>query len=90
MSDDSQVQPASRPRDSRSTTVNSWSARPPTSYRCHLPVSMDAGPYAATSSGARASNHIEAYSARKTERPLVLHPDGTIEMNVGPVEFKRR
>ncbi|WP_189851800.1 TerD family protein [Streptomyces omiyaensis] len=35
-------------------------------------------------------HHIEAYSARMTERRPVLHPDGTIEMNAGPVEFKRR
>ncbi|MFJ8082254.1 TerD family protein [Streptomyces sp. NPDC096205] len=37
-----------------------------------------------------AIRHIEAYSARMTERRPVLHPDGTIEMNAGPVEFKRR
>lgn len=35
-------------------------------------------------------HHIEAYSARMTERRPVLHGDGTIEMNAGPVEFKRR
>ncbi|MGW8972684.1 TerD family protein [Streptomyces platensis] len=35
-------------------------------------------------------HHVEAYSARMTERRPVLHPDGTIEMNGGPVEFKRR
>ncbi|MEU8447416.1 TerD domain-containing protein [Streptomyces anulatus] len=35
-------------------------------------------------------HHIEAYSARMTERRPVLHPDGAIEMNAGPVEFKRR
>ncbi|MEU8680070.1 TerD family protein [Streptomyces sp. NPDC048611] len=34
--------------------------------------------------------HVEAYSARMTERRPVLHPDGTIELNAGPVEFKRR
>ncbi|MGW1722454.1 TerD family protein [Streptomyces sp. NPDC002306] len=34
--------------------------------------------------------HVEAYSARMTERRPVLHPDGAIEMNAGPVEFKRR
>ncbi|MGX1883162.1 hypothetical protein [Streptomyces sp. NPDC055287] len=34
-----------------------------------------------------AIRHIEAYSA---ERRPVLHADGTIEMNGGPVEFKRR
>ncbi|MER5295572.1 TerD family protein [Streptomyces pharetrae] len=34
--------------------------------------------------------HVEAYSARMTERRPVLHADGTIEMNAGPVEFKRR
>ncbi|OEV30232.1 hypothetical protein AN219_12125 [Streptomyces nanshensis] len=37
-----------------------------------------------------AIRHIEAYSARMTERRPVLHLDGTIEMNGGPVEFKRR
>ncbi|MEO3752734.1 TerD family protein [Streptomyces sp. B6B3] len=37
-----------------------------------------------------AIRHIEAYSARMTERRPVLHPDGTIEMNAGPVEFKGR
>jgi stress response protein SCP2 len=37
-----------------------------------------------------AIRHIEAYSGRMTERRPVLHPDGTIEMNAGPVEFKRR
>jgi stress response protein SCP2 len=37
-----------------------------------------------------AIRHVEAYSARMTERRPVLHPDGTIEMNAGPVEFKRR
>ncbi|MFF1324569.1 MULTISPECIES: TerD family protein [Streptomyces] len=37
-----------------------------------------------------AIQHIEAYSARMTERRPVLHTDGTIEMNAGPVEFKRR
>jgi uncharacterized protein involved in tellurium resistance len=37
-----------------------------------------------------AIHHVEAYSARMTERRPVLHPDGTIEMNAGPVEFKRR
>ncbi|WP_151485013.1 TerD family protein [Streptomyces albicerus] len=36
-----------------------------------------------------AIQHIEAYSARMTERRPVLHADGTIEMNGGPVEFKR-
>ncbi|MFC8239432.1 TerD family protein [Streptomyces chartreusis] len=37
-----------------------------------------------------AIRHIEAYSGRMTERRPVLHTDGTIEMNAGPVEFKRR
>ncbi|MBC3981049.1 hypothetical protein H8N01_00255, partial [Streptomyces sp. AC536] len=37
-----------------------------------------------------AIHHIEAYSARMTERRPVLHVDGTVEMNGGPVEFKRR
>ncbi|MFJ8018135.1 TerD family protein [Streptomyces sp. NPDC096339] len=36
-----------------------------------------------------AIRHIEAYSGRMTERRPVLHPDGTIQMNAGPVEFKR-
>ncbi|WP_329386056.1 TerD family protein [Streptomyces sp. NBC_01351] len=36
-----------------------------------------------------AIRHIEAYSARMTERRPVLHADGTIQMNGGPVEFKR-
>ncbi|WP_406011248.1 TerD domain-containing protein [Streptomyces sp. NBC_00637] len=43
-----------------------------------------------TSADGAAIRHIEAYSARMTERRPVLHPDGTIEMNKGPVEFKRR
>ncbi|WP_105971711.1 TerD family protein [Streptomyces geranii] len=43
-----------------------------------------------TSPDGAAIHHIEAYSARMTERRPVLHPDGTIEMNAGPVEFKRR
>ncbi|MGX1273739.1 TerD family protein [Streptomyces phaeoluteigriseus] len=43
-----------------------------------------------TSADGAAVHHIEAYSARMTERRPVLHPDGTIEMNAGPVEFKRR
>lgn len=34
--------------------------------------------------------HVEAYSARMTERRPLLHADGTVEMNAGPVEFKRR
>uniref|UniRef100_A0AAU2JLR5 TerD family protein n=1 Tax=Streptomyces sp. NBC_00049 TaxID=2903617 RepID=A0AAU2JLR5_9ACTN len=37
-----------------------------------------------------AIRHVEAYSARMTERRPVLHADGGIEMNGGPVEFKRR
>ncbi|WP_189773507.1 TerD family protein [Streptomyces tauricus] len=43
-----------------------------------------------TAADGAAIHHIEAYSARMTERRPVLHPDGTIEMNAGPVEFKRR
>lgn len=43
-----------------------------------------------TAADAAAIHHVEAYSARMTERRPVLHPDGTIEMNAGPVEFKRR
>ncbi|MGI5409638.1 hypothetical protein ACQEV9_23000 [Streptomyces chartreusis] len=43
-----------------------------------------------TSPDGAAIQHIEAYSARMTERRPVLHTDGTIEMNAGPVEFKRR
>ncbi|MFJ9750459.1 TerD family protein [Streptomyces chartreusis] len=43
-----------------------------------------------TSPDGAAVQHIEAYSARMTERRPVLHTDGTIEMNAGPVEFKRR
>ncbi|MCX4766899.1 TerD domain-containing protein [Streptomyces sp. NBC_01275] len=43
-----------------------------------------------TSADGAAIHHIEAYSARMTERRPVLHADGTIEMNKGPVEFKRR
>ncbi|MFJ8635142.1 TerD family protein [Streptomyces sp. NPDC093568] len=43
-----------------------------------------------TSPDGAAIHHVEAYSARMTERRPVLHPDGTIEMNAGPVEFKRR
>ncbi|MGW4505938.1 TerD family protein [Streptomyces sp. NPDC004436] len=34
--------------------------------------------------------HVEAYSSRMTERRPVLHRDGSIRMNGGPVEFKRR
>ncbi|MEV0174973.1 TerD family protein [Streptomyces sp. NPDC050803] len=37
-----------------------------------------------------AIQHVEAYSGRMTERRPVLHLDGTVEMNAGPVEFKRR
>ncbi|WEV26330.1 TerD family protein [Streptomyces sp. 71268] len=37
-----------------------------------------------------AIHHVEACSARMTERRPVLHVDGTVEMNGGPVEFKRR
>ncbi|MFJ3664897.1 TerD family protein [Streptomyces sp. NPDC090106] len=37
-----------------------------------------------------AIHHVEAYSGRMNERRPVLHTDGTIEMNAGPVEFKRR
>ncbi|MGW4032408.1 TerD family protein [Streptomyces sp. NPDC004838] len=43
-----------------------------------------------TSPDGAAIRHIEAYSARMTERRPVFHPDGAIEMNGGPVEFKRR
>jgi stress response protein SCP2 len=43
-----------------------------------------------TGADGAAIRQIEAYSARMTERRPVLHPDGTIEMNGGPVEFKRR
>ncbi|MEV6179257.1 TerD family protein [Streptomyces sp. NPDC052015] len=43
-----------------------------------------------TSADGAAIHHVEAYSARMTERRPLLHPDGTIEMNAGPVEFKRR
>ncbi|MGI5196456.1 hypothetical protein ACQEVY_22875 [Streptomyces sp. CA-288835] len=43
-----------------------------------------------TDADGAAIRHIEAYSGRMTERRPVLHPDGTIEMNGGPVEFKRR
>lgn len=43
-----------------------------------------------TSAEGAAVQHVEAYSARMTERRPLLHPDGTIEMNAGPVEFKRR
>ncbi|NUO43118.1 MAG: Tellurium resistance protein [Streptomyces sp.] len=43
-----------------------------------------------TSTDGAAIQHIEAYSGRMTERRPVLHPDGTIEMNAGPVEFKGR
>ncbi|MFI1281695.1 TerD family protein [Streptomyces sp. NPDC020858] len=42
-----------------------------------------------TDPNAAAIHHIEAYSARMTERRPVLHADGAIEMNGGPVEFKR-
>ncbi|WP_329339561.1 TerD domain-containing protein [Streptomyces sp. NBC_00663] len=43
-----------------------------------------------TATDGAAIHHIEAYSGRMTERRPVLHPDGTIEMNAGPVEFKGR
>ncbi|WP_189706366.1 TerD family protein [Streptomyces phaeofaciens] len=43
-----------------------------------------------TSADGAEIRHVEAYSARMTERRPVLHADGTIEMNAGPVEFKRR
>ncbi|MFE1416320.1 TerD family protein [Streptomyces sp. NPDC058746] len=42
-----------------------------------------------TAPNGAAIRHIEAYSGRMTERRPVLHPDGTIQMNAGPVEFKR-
>ncbi|MFJ8106010.1 TerD family protein [Streptomyces sp. NPDC096132] len=42
-----------------------------------------------TSADGAAIHHVEAYSARMTERRPVLHPDGTVEMNAGPIEFKR-
>lgn len=35
-----------------------------------------------------AIRHIEAYSAEETEQRPVLHIDGAIEMDAGPVEFK--
>ncbi|GAB2935836.1 hypothetical protein GCM10027047_35660 [Rhodococcus aerolatus] len=34
--------------------------------------------------------HVETYSKASSERRPVLHPDGTFEMNKGPIEFKRR
>lgn len=43
-----------------------------------------------TASDGAEIQHVEAYSARMTERRPVLHVDGTVEMNAGPVEFKRR
>ncbi|MGW1953429.1 TerD family protein [Streptomyces sp. NPDC001920] len=43
-----------------------------------------------TDADGAAIHQVEAYSARMTERRPVLHPDGTVEMNAGPVEFKRR
>ncbi|MGW7209264.1 TerD family protein [Streptomyces sp. NPDC054837] len=43
-----------------------------------------------TTADGAAIQHIESYSGRMNERRPVLHPDGTIEMNAGPVEFKRR
>ncbi|WP_060179444.1 TerD family protein [Streptomyces sp. IMTB 1903] len=43
-----------------------------------------------TTPGTVALRHIEAYSGRMTERRPVLHADGTIEMNAGPVKFKGR
>ncbi|WP_078916290.1 TerD family protein [Streptomyces viridochromogenes] len=43
-----------------------------------------------TDSDGAAIHHVEAYSGRMTERRPVLHTDGTVEMNAGPVEFKRR
>ncbi|MFF7161671.1 TerD family protein [Streptomyces sp. NPDC008086] len=43
-----------------------------------------------TESDGATIHHVEAYSGRMTERRPVLHADGTVEMNAGPVEFKRR
>lgn len=43
-----------------------------------------------TDGGGAEIRHVEAYSARMTERRPVLLADGTIRMNAGPVEFKRR
>ncbi|RBM18581.1 TerD family protein [Streptomyces sp. PT12] len=43
-----------------------------------------------TASGGVAIRQIEAYSARMTEKRPLLHRDGTIAMNAGPVEFKHR
>ncbi|MFF4268595.1 TerD family protein [Streptomyces sp. NPDC001536] len=43
-----------------------------------------------TAADGAAIQHVESYSGRMNERRPVLHPDGTIEMNAGPVEFKRR
>ncbi|MFD3836353.1 TerD family protein [Streptomyces sp. NPDC058642] len=43
-----------------------------------------------TAADGAAIQHIESYSGRMNERRPVLHPDGTIEMNAGPVEFKGR
>ncbi|WP_406129513.1 hypothetical protein [Streptomyces sp. NBC_00989] len=34
--------------------------------------------------------HVERYSKRFTEKRPVLHTDGTVLMDAGPVEFKRR
>ncbi|MFI5533242.1 hypothetical protein ACIA8O_32340 [Kitasatospora sp. NPDC051853] len=33
--------------------------------------------------------HVERYGRRRTERRPVLHTDGTVLMDAGPVEFKR-
>lgn len=43
-----------------------------------------------TETDGAAIHHVEAYSGRMTERRPVLHVDGTVGMNAGPVEFKRR
>lgn len=42
-----------------------------------------------TTDDGAAVRHIESYSGRMNERRPLLHIDGTIEMNAGPVEFKR-
>jgi uncharacterized protein involved in tellurium resistance len=41
-----------------------------------------------TDPGGAAIRHIEAYGAIMAEQRPVLHEDGAIEMNAGPVEFK--
>lgn len=39
--------------------------------------------------GSMKVSHVEAYSGRHKENSPVLFPDGTFQMDIGPIEFKR-